>query len=149
MASFVYTPFKGDILRGLASHNMEEAGADARILLAMTNTTFDTEQDDEFVGDTTTPDEYDGANYVRKALATQAVNDDAANNRAEFDADDVVWTALGAGTRQAQGMVLFLHITNDAASFLVAWIDTGGFPFSGNGGNVTVTWNAEGIVQTT
>jgi len=147
--SLVYTPFKGNILRGLASHNMAEAGADARILLAMTNTTFDTEQDDTFVGDTTTPDEYDGAAYVRKNLANQAVNDDAPNDRGEFDADDFTWIALGAGTRQAQGMVLFIFITSDAASPLVAWIDSGGFPFSGNGGNVTVTWNAEGIVQTT
>src|SRR3972149_3413525 len=109
--SLVYTPFKGDILRGAASHNMAEAGADARILLAMTNTTFDTEQDDEFVGDTTTPDEYDGAAYVRKSIGSQTVT--------------------------------------DAAPPLVAWIDTGGFPFSGNGGNVDVAWNAEGIVQAT
>lgn len=143
--SIVYTPFKGDLLR--ASHNF--TSLDARILLAMTNTTFDTEQDDEFVGDTTTPDEYDGANYARKALAGEAVNDDAANDRGEFDANDIQWAALGAGTRQAAGMVLFSFITNDAASPLIAYIDTGGFPFSGNGGNVDVAWNAEGILQAT
>lgn len=147
--SLVYTPFKGDILRGLSSHNLVEGGADVRVLLAMTNTTFDTEQDDEFVGDTTTPDEYDGANYVRKALGSQTVTDDAANDRAEFDAADIQWVALGAGTRQAAGMVALIHITDDAASFLVCWIDSGGFPFSGNGGNVDVAWNAEGILQTT
>lgn len=143
--SIVYTPFKGDLLR--AGHNF--TSLDARILLAMTNTTFDTEQDDEFVGDTTTPDEYDGANYARKTLAGEAVNDDAANDRGEFDANDIQWVALGAGTRQAAGMVLFSFITNDAASPLIAYIDTGGFPFSGNGGNVDVAWNAEGILQTT
>lgn len=143
--SLVYTPFKGDVLR--AGHNM--ATDDERILLAMTNTTFDTEQDDEFVGDTTTPDEYDGANYVRKALAGEAVTDDAGNNRGEFDANDIQWVALGAGTRQAAGMVLFKFVTNDAASPLIAWIDSGGFPFSGNGGNVDVAWNAEGILQAT
>lgn len=143
--SIVYTPFKGDLLR--AGHNF--TSLDARVLLAMTNTTFDTEQDDEFVGDTTTPDEYDGANYVRKALAGEAVNDDAANDRGEFDANDIQWASLGAGTRQAAGMVLFSFITNDAASPLIAYIDSGGFPFSGNGGNVDVAWNAEGILQAT
>lgn len=143
--SLVYTPFKGDLLR--AGHNF--TSLDARIALAMTNTTFDTEQDDEFVGDTTTPDEYDGAAYVRKTLAGEAVTDDAANDRGEFDANDIQWAGLGAGTRQAQGMILFSFITNDAASPLVAFIDTGGFPFSGNGGNVDVAWNAEGILQTT
>jgi hypothetical protein len=143
--SLVYTPFKGDLLRG--GHNLTTA--DMRILLAMTNTTFDTEQDDEFVGDTTTADEYDGAAYVRKALAGEAVTDDAPNDRGEFDANDVQWVALGAGTRQAAGIVLFRFVTVDADSPLAAWIDSGGFPFSGNGGNVDVAWNAEGILQAT
>lgn len=149
MASAVYTPFKGDILRGASTHNMAEAGADVRVLLAMTNTTFDTETDDEFVGDTTTPDEYDGASYARQQIGSQTVTDDAANDRGEFDGADIQFATLGAGTRQAAGMVVFIFITNDAASPLVCWIDSGGFPFSGNGGNVDVAWNAEGIVQTT
>lgn len=143
--SFAYTPFKGDLLRG--GHNL--ATADMRVILAMTNTTFDTEQDDEFVGDTTTPDEYDGANYARKTLTGEAVTDDAANDRGEFDANDIQWVSLGAGTRSAAGMVLLSFITNDAASPLAAYIDSGGFPFAGNGGNVDVAWNAEGIVQAT
>jgi len=147
--SLVYTPFKGDILRGVATHNMAEAGADVRILLAMTNTTLDTEQDDEFVGDTTTLDEYDGANYARQNLGTQAVTDDAGNNRAEFDADNSQFANLGVGTRQAAGIVVFIFVTNDADSFLVCWIDSGGFPFDGNGGNVDIAWNGEGILQTT
>ena len=147
MASFVYTHAKALLLQG--GLNFLEAGQDMRVMLVMTNTTADTDQDVENIADITTLDEYDGANYVRKALANQAVNEDAANNRGEFDADDVTWTALGAGTRQAQGMVLYRHVTNDADAILVAFIDTGGFPFSGNGGNVTVTWNAEGILQAT
>lgn len=143
MANFAYTPAKGDILR--AGHNF--ATGDFRVILVMTNTTADTDQDMEFVGDIGTLDEYDGASYVRKALANEAVTDDAPNNRGEFDADNVVWTALGAGTRQAAGMILYRHVTNDADSPIIGWIDTGGFPFSGNGGDVTVAWNAEGILQ--
>lgn len=143
--SAVYTPFKGDLLRG--GHNL--AADDMRILLAMTNTTFDTETDDEFVDDTTTPDEYDGASYARKALGGEAVTDDTANDRGEFDANDIQWATLGAGTRQAAGMVLFSFVMDDTDSPLVAWIDSGGFPFSGNGGNVDVAWNAEGILQAT
>lgn len=143
--SFAYTPWKGDLLRG--GHNM--ATVDMRVLLAMTNTTLDTEQDDEFVGDTTTLDEYDGANYARKTLAGEAVIDDAANDRGEFDANDIQWASLGAGTRSAAGMALFKFVTNDADAALAAWIDSGGFPFAGNGGNVDVAWNAEGILQAT
>lgn len=143
--SFVYTPAKTKILNGSFNY----ATADMRVMLVMTNTTADTEQDDEFISGLVTLDEYDGAGYVRKALAAEAVNEDAANNRAEFDATDVQWVALGAGTRQAQGLVLFRFVTNDADSPLIAFIDTGGFPFSGNGGNIDIAWNAEGILQAT
>lgn len=146
MASIVYTPAKGDILR--AQHDFDAPG-DFRIILVMTNTTGDTDQDAEFVGDITTLDECDGANYVRKALANEVVTDDAPNNRGEFDADNITWTALGAGTRQNAGMILYRHVTNDADSPVIAYIDTGGFPFSGNGGDVSVAWNAEGILQAT
>ena len=145
MASFVYTPAKTKLLNGSFNY----ATADMRIILVMTNTTADTDQDLEFVGSIGTLDEYDGANYARQALGGEAVNEDAANNRAEFDANDIQWAALGAGTRQAQGMILYRHVTNDADSPLIAWIDTGGFPFSGNGGNVDVAWDAQGILQAT
>jgi hypothetical protein len=145
MASFVYTPAKTALLNA----DIDFAADDIRVALVMTNTTADTEQDMQNIGDLTTLDEYDGANYVRKALASEAVNEDAANNRAEFDATDVTWTALGAGTRQAAGMILYKHVTNDADAVLIAYIDTGGFPFSGNGGDVTIQWNGEGILQAT
>jgi len=129
---------------------MDEAANDVRVMLVMTNTTADTDQDAANIAAITTLDEYDGAAYVRKALANQVTNQDDPNNRGEFDADDITWTALGAGTRQAAGMVVYRHVDGTAANDLpIAYIDTGGFPFSGNGGNVTVTWNAEGIIQTT
>lgn len=145
--SFAYTLFLQDVGRG--EIDFQEAGDDIRIILVMTNTTADTDADAEFVASITTLDEYDGANYVRKALANQAMAADLANNRGEFDADNIQFASLGAGTRQAAGMLLFKFITNDAASPNIAFIDSGGFPFSGNGGNVDVTWNAEGILQFT
>lgn len=145
MASFAYTPAK----TALATGAIDLATDDMRIILVMTNSTADTDQDVQFVGSIGTLDEFDGANYTRKTLAGEAVNEDAANNRAEFDANDIQWAALGAGTRQALGMILYKHVTNDADSPVVAWIDTGGFPFTANGGNVDVAWNAEGILQVT
>lgn len=145
MANFAYTPAKAKIAKG----EIDFVNDDIRVLLVMTNTTADTEQDKEFIGDLTTLDEFDGANYARKALGSQAVNQDDPNNRAEFDAADVTWTALGAGTRQAQGAVLYKFVTNDADSPLIGWIDTGGFPFTGNGADVVAIWNAEGILQVT
>ena len=145
MASFVYTPAKTKLLNG----DLDFATQDFRVLLVMSNTTADTDQDAEFISSIGTLDEYDGANYARQAIGGEAVNEDAANNRAEFDGNDIQFATLGAGTRQAVGMVLYLHVTNDADSPVIAYIDSGGFPFSGNGGNVDVAWNAEGILQAT
>lgn len=143
MASFVYTPAKTEILKG----TIDFVNDDIRVLLVMTNTTADTDQDFANIADITTLDEMDGANYVRKALASEAVNEDAANNRAEFDATDVTWTALGAGTRAIAGMVVYKFVTTDTDHILISYIDTGGFPITANGGDLVAQWNAEGIVQ--
>lgn len=145
--SFAYTPFKTRLLKKTAPDF--DAPDDIRVLLVMTNTTADTEQDAEFVANITTLDEMDGANYVRKALAGEVVNEDAPNNRAEFDTGDVTWSALGAGTRSMAGIVLYQHVTNDADSPLIAYIDTGGFPLAANGGDILASFSIEGVLQTT
>lgn len=144
--SFAYTGFKVDLLQGEIDF---DAPNDIRVMLVMTNTTADTDQDAHFIADIGTLDEYDGANYVRKALTGETVNTDNPNDRGEFDAGDVTWTALGAGTRSAAGIVVFKFVTNDADSVAICYIDTGGFPISGNGGDLTAQWNAEGILQAT
>lgn len=145
--SFVYTPYKQRT--GTPGTNLAEGGIDVRVLLVMTNSTADTDQDAQFISGIGTLDEYDGANYARKNVANQTVTQDNANNRSEFSFDAFTWTALGAGTRQALGAVIYGFVTNDADSFLIAYIDTGGFPFAGNGGDVTYTPSVEGVLQVT
>jgi hypothetical protein len=47
-------------------------------------------------------------------------------------------------------MVVYRHVDGTAANDLpIAYIDSGGFPFSGNGGAINVTVNAEGLLQVT
>ncbi len=143
--SFAYTPAKYGIARGtLVWHS-----SDIRVLLVMANTTADTDQDAATISAFGTLDEYDGASYVRKAVTGEATNEDDPNNRAEMDADDITWSTLGVGTRQAVGMVVYKFVTNDADSIPILFIDSGGFPFDGNGSNVAVAWNGEGIAQLT
>lgn len=84
-------------------------------------------------------------NSGRKTLASKTIVMDKPNDRAEFDAADVTWTSIDAGTA-AQGTLL-KEITNDAASLTIVNIDTGGFPITTNGGDLTMQWNAEGISQ--
>jgi hypothetical protein len=147
MTSFVFTGFKNRLLKG----DVDFDTADVRALLVMTNTTADTQEDSNVLSDITTMDEYNGSGYARPALTGEVVNQDNSNNRAEFDANDFTFGAtVGAGTRQAQAMILYRHVDGTAANDqLIAFIDTGGFPFTGNGGAVNVVVNAEGLLQAT
>lgn len=142
MATHVFNEWKQTILRDyLATTD------DIRIALLSTNTTADTENDDiEFVGNITTLDEFDGANYVRKALANEIVNEDDTGDEAEFDADDVTWTALGAGTRSVAGILVYKHVTNDADSPVIAWLEFSAVK-TPDGSDFTIQWNAEGLIK--
>ena len=145
--SFTYTPAKVLLAQGLL--DLTEAGSDLRVALVMSNSTAGTEEDTALMNAFTTLDECDGANYVRKALAAQVVNQDDPNNRAELDAVDITWIALGAGSRQNVGLIIYKHVTNDADSIPIAYVASGGFPFNGNGADWQVRWDAEGIIHLT
>ncbi len=144
--SFTYTPAKVAILKG----EIDLVNDDIRVALCKEDTTADTEEETALMNAFSTLGEYDGANYVRKALATEAVNIDAAQDRAEFDADDVTWTALGAGATAVEGALVYKHVTNDTDSIPLFFITTGGIDgFQGNGSDFTIQWNLEGIAQAT
>jgi hypothetical protein len=70
---------------------------------------------------------------------------------AVFDADDALFTSVpaGTGTGAASEAILIYRDTGDpATSDLIELIDTAtGLPVTTNGGNVTVTWDATGIVR--
>lgn len=65
-----------------------------------------------------------------------------------IDGDDVTFTAVSGASVEA----LVFYRKNAGANTtwrLVAFIDTGqtGLPVTPNGGNITVTWDAAGIIQ--
>ncbi len=64
-----------------------------------------------------------------------------------LDGADVTFTAVSGST--AEAIVLFLDTGTPATSRLVAYLDTGvtGLPVTPNGGDITITWNASGIIQ--
>jgi len=146
MASFVYTRAKKNIGDGTIDLDTH----DIRVLLlkVAASTSCDTEADAATISAFTTLGELVATNYARKAFANEAVNEDTANDRAEFDADDVVWTALGGATNDTIGAALvYKHVTADADSIPIAYIDLTDTPT--NGGDITLQWNVEGIVQLT
>jgi hypothetical protein len=94
--------------------------------------------------------ELSGTGYVggfngagRQTLGSKAINEDDTNDRAEFDAADVTWTGINAGT--ASAAILIKEGTADTDSLLVAYLDF--TDVVTNGGNLTLQWDAEGILQ--
>src|SRR5262245_30878265 len=136
MANLMYNNAKYEILR----NNLDlETDSGIKVMLISSATTYTANADHDFVsaGGANDPDdaETNVTNYTRcfggagrKTLAsrTMAVND--TNDRAEFDAADVTWTALGNGTNQTVvAGIIIKEITNDAASLLIGYVDFSDF----------------------
>ena len=124
---------------------------DFRMLMVMSNSTADTELDKLVLitGGTafTTLDEMDGTNYARLTLTSETFV--IAANQADYDAADWSITALGAGTRDVIGIVMFRFVTADTDHIPVLYINTGGFPFTATGADVPIAWSATGILNFT
>ena len=86
---------------------------------------------------------YGGAG--RKSLASKTLTVDQSNNRAEFDAANLTWTALGSGATIAAMIVIKEGASNDTTSRLIAYLDV--TDTATNGGDITFTFDAEGIIQ--
>jgi hypothetical protein len=96
--------------------------------------------------------EASGTNYVqgfagagRKTLAGKAITEDDANDYAKFTATNITFTAINGFT--ATYGILYKHLTSDAASELLYYFDSG-FPFTANGGDVNLNWDATHGVST-
>lgn len=79
----------------------------------------------------------------RKTLASKAIANDTTNDRIEFDFADPVWTGLNAGT--VGGAFVYANGSADSDSILIHYDNTTDIP--SNGGDVTYTVNAEGLLQ--
>ena len=134
-----------------------ETDSGIKILLVSNATAYTPNADHVFIDEAGANDVIDAetnvTNYTggfggagRKTLASRAITVDNTNDRAEFDAADVTWTALGNGTNQTVvAGVIVKEITNDAASLLIGYVDFS--DFTTNGADLTLQWDAEGIIQ--
>lgn len=145
MANKIYDEAKYQALRaGLPLHS-----GDTRLTLVMTNSTADTDVTAQTIAGITTLDECDAVGYPAGgvALSGEVVTRDGTGHRGFFDGADVTFTNLAAGTRQVKGALLYLFVSSLGASIPIAYFDTPGFPFWGNGSSMTMQWNAAGILQ--
>lgn len=127
-------------LEGILKAYFTEAGKTFKALL-VDGYVFSADHD--FVSDVVA-DEVAGTGYSRKTLASITAAEDDVNNRAEFDAANLTWTGIDVG--DVDGLIIFEDTGVDATSKLILYINDGGLPITTNGGDLTVTWDAEGIL---
>ena len=83
-----------------------------------------------------------------QALGTGTVAEDDANDRAELDAPDLTWSAIGGGPEDTFDAIIIYTsdtIATDPTSDLIAYQSVGAT--TTNGGDITLQWDAEGILQ--
>lgn len=118
------------------------ANDDIRALLVMASSTAITDEDAEFLSDIGTLDECDGSGYARVALTTQSFDADLTNDRAIFTSDPLVFSAVGAASRQIFGYILYKHVGADSANIPIFWKQPSGFPFEADGEDITINPHA-------
>ena len=133
------------------------------IKVGLSTSTHVENKDDTFLDDVGADDfidgELSGTGYTagfggagRKSIGSKTLAYDAANDRVEFDGADQTWTAISVACAAVPALMA-VHVwsapSSDAGSPPIANVDSGGFPVVTNGGDVTIAWNAEGIIHLT
>lgn len=133
MASAMYLEGMADMFKG----DLDWEVVTLKCALVTAAYTFDCDHS----GFAAITNELSGTGYTGggDTLTTPAVNTDTVNDRVELDADDAAWTAINAGTAAA---AIIYDSTNDS---LIAYIDIA--DTATNGGDLTIEWDAEGIIQ--
>jgi hypothetical protein len=86
------------------------------------------------------------ANGDGRNLASKTMTQDNTNDRVEFDAADLTYDAIGGAANDTFDRILLFKWTGVAGtSPVVAYADV--TATTTNGGDVTLTWDAEGILQ--
>ena len=141
-------------LQEIAQGDIDLDGDDIRVALIMTGNSLATDADNGAIDDVaaiTTLNETDDTGTTTRQELTEVVALDEANDRVEFagGATTVFGAANsmnGDGTLDLDGALVYKHVTNDADSIPIAWVEFGSdVPKAAT--QVTITWNAEGIIQ--
>lgn len=97
--------------------------------------------------------ELDGTGYDsgfgsedRQVLQNKSLVKDLDTDRIRFFADSIVWNPISAGV--AGAAIIFKEDTSDAESPLIAYIQSGGFPKSTDGGELELQFNSVNGVLT-
>lgn len=152
MASVTTNKLRELLLKGAsASPDLDLLDDTVKVMLVGSGYTPD--KDHHFVDSITggTSKELSGTGYTggfggsgRKTLASKAVTRDDTNDVAYFDAADLTWSAIDAGT--VAYLAVVKEVTSDADSPILCIVDVEPNVVT-NGGDYTVTWAADGIFK--
>lgn len=150
MANIVFNKFLAE--RDKGNVDLDAAGTVVRVALERSTSTYVADKDHEYMDDLTGFNECSVASYARQTLANKSIEEDDANDRSEFHADDVAFGALESG-QTVKGYLLYIQTGgNDATpadDLLICYVDTAtGLPAVLGGGDFTLRVNAQGILQT-
>lgn len=135
MANAVYPLWKQEIMKGTSNNLLNSSEGTTGVYAALIDTGTYT---------------YSASHQFYSSLSGVVGTDQEITSKSQttgtFDGTDLTYTAVTGNTVEA----IVLYRKNAGANTtwpLIAYIDTGvtGLPFTPNGGNATVTWNASGI----
>lgn len=131
-----------------------------RVALISDNTAYTFDPDTHtFVNDVldggTTAEEFAGSGYSRQTLSNVTVTQDDTDDEGVADADDVTFTSLDGDT--IQGILIYKQVGGDDTTpgddpIIAVYDDNSAgsladLPLTTNGGDVTLSFSSEGIVN--
>ena len=152
MANQFYNSMARDVLDGI-----EDLSA-VTLKAILVNATRVENADDVFIDEAGADDVIDGeisaTNYTggfggagRQALANVTITVDNTDDEAVLDADDITWTGLGGASNDTITAVeIVIEKTADTDSKLVCRNELSSSTTT-NGSDVTIQWDAEGIIN--
>jgi len=133
-----YNNYKEALMNGAAP----DLDTDTIKVALVTAHTPDIDAHDFF--DDVSGDEVSGTGYTAggEALGSKSVTQDNVDDEGVFDAADVTWTGLDVGT--PSHAIIYEDTGTPGTSTLIAYME---ISTASNGGNYTIQWAAEGIIN--
>lgn len=122
-------------------------------VVALVGSTYSEDADHQYFNSSVYQTELSGTGYEagyggsgRQTLTDITVAEDDTNDWALVSCSPLTWSAINAGTAAAAVVMRYRAATGDTMSELVCFIDSGGFPVTTNGGDLTITFS-NGILK--
>lgn len=130
-----------------------------KVALLKSTTEYSPDKDNhEFVDDVldggTTGEEYDDTGYSRQTLGGKSTSQDNTDDEGVFDANDVTFSSIGSSTggQKIEAVLIYKQVGSDDTTpgddpilRILDDSEEGDLPLQTNGGDITISWNDEGI----